>query len=168
MQVTYTVIIDLAKETGTIPQCDISMGKAVAHLTGTYDAHGQVTSVNLKLNGQGMPVDDLEAMLPALGVVLPPKSQLKGGDLNTDMTIAGPVDKLVTVGNVKMENSTLANFNLGSKLSGHLGPVGQEHRATTPRFRISAPMFAWLPRAPRPTISISPFRPSAWSPEPAQ
>ena len=42
------------------------MGKAVAHLTGTYDAHGKVTSVNLKLNGQGMPVDDLEAMLPAL------------------------------------------------------------------------------------------------------
>jgi AsmA protein len=117
VQVTYTVNFDLAKQTGTIPQCDISMGKAVAHLTGTYDAHGQVTSVNLKLVGQGMPVDDLEAMLPALGVVLPPKSQLKGGDLNTEMTIAGPVDKLVTVGSVKMENTTLANFNLGSKLS---------------------------------------------------
>jgi AsmA protein len=117
VQVTYTVNFDLAKQTGTIPQCDISTGKAVAHLTGTYDAHGQVTTVNLKLNGQGMPVDDLEAMLPALGVVLPPKSQLKGGDLNTQLAIAGPVDKLVTVGSIKMENSTLANFNLGSKLS---------------------------------------------------
>jgi len=117
VQVTYTVNFDLAKQTGTIPQCDISTGKAVAHLTGTYDAHGQVTSVNLKLNGQGMPVDDLEAMLPALGVVLPPKSQLKGGDLNTEMAIVGPVDKLVTTGTVRMQNSTLANFNLGSKLS---------------------------------------------------
>src|ERR1700731_4152567 len=64
-----------------------------------------------------MPVDDLEAMLPALGVVLPPKSQLKGGVLNTAMNVEGPVDKLVTVGNVKMENTTLANFNLGSKMS---------------------------------------------------
>jgi len=117
VQVNYTLVHDVAKETGSIPQCDISMGKAVAHLTGTYDSHGQVTSVNLKLNGQGMPVDDLEAMLPALGVVLPPKSQLKGGDLNTDMTIVGPVDKLVTTGTVRMQNSTLANFNLGSKLS---------------------------------------------------
>ena len=117
VQVTYTVVHDVAKETGTIPQCDISMGKAVAHLTGRYDSHGQVTAVNLKLDGAGMPVDDLEAMLPALGVVLPPKSQLKGGDLNTTMTITGPVDKLVTVGSVKLENSTLANFNLGSKLS---------------------------------------------------
>ena len=117
VQVTYTVNYDLAKEKGTIEQCEIAMGKAVSHLTGTYDAHGKVTVVNLKLNGQGMPVDDLEAMLPALGVVLPPKSQLKGGDLNTELTIAGPVDKLVTVGGVKMQNATLANFNLGSKLA---------------------------------------------------
>jgi len=118
VQVNYTVVHDLAKETGSIPQCDILMGKAIAHVTGSYDSHGQVTSVHLKLDGQGMPVDDLEAMLPALGVVLPPKSQLKGGDLNTDMTIVGPVDKLVTTGTVKMQNSTLANFSLGSKLSG--------------------------------------------------
>jgi AsmA protein len=117
VQVTYTVNFDLAKETGTIPQGEITMGKAVAHLTGTYDAHGQVTSVKLKIIGQGMPVDDLEAMLPALGVALPPKSQLKGGVLNTAMNVEGPVDKLVTVGNVKMENTTLANFNLGSKMS---------------------------------------------------
>ena len=117
VEVTYTVVHDLAKETGSIPQCEIAMGKAVAHLNGTYDAHGKVTSINLKLNGESMPVDDLEAMLPALGVILPPKSTLKGGTLNTTMTVAGPVDKLVTVGTVKLANSALANFNLGSKLS---------------------------------------------------
>src|SRR5258708_10573552 len=77
VNVTYTVVHNLAKETGSIPQCEIAMGKAVAHMTGTYDAHGKVTAVNLKLNGQNMPVDDLEAMLPALGVILPPKSTLK-------------------------------------------------------------------------------------------
>jgi AsmA protein len=117
VQVTYTVNFDLAKQTGNVPHCEVAMGKAIAHLNGTYDAHGPVTSVNLKLSGQGMPVDDLEAILPAVGVILPPKSQLKGGDLNTDMTIVGPVDKLVTTGTIKMQNSTLANFNLGSKLS---------------------------------------------------
>ncbi len=117
VQVTYTVVYNLAKETGRISQCEIAMGKAVAHLNGTYDAHGKVTSINLKLNGESMPVDDLEAMLPALGVILPPKSTLKGGTLNTTMTVSGLVDKLVTVGTVKLENSALANFNLGSKLS---------------------------------------------------
>lgn len=117
VNLTFAVAHDLAKETGQISQGDISMGKAVAHLTGTYDAHGKVTSVNMKVNGQGMPVDDLETMLPALGVVLPPKATLKGGNLNTAMTITGAVDKLVTVGSIRLENSTLANFNLGSKLA---------------------------------------------------
>ena len=117
VELTYSVVHNLARETGSIEQGDVAMGKAVAHLTGTYDAHGKVTSVNLKLNGQGMPVDDLEAMLPALGVILPPKATLKGGDLNTNLAISGPVDKVVTTGTVRMENSTLANFNLGSKLA---------------------------------------------------
>jgi len=117
VELTYTIVHSLAKETGTITQGDIAMGKAVSHLTGTYDAHGKVTVVNLKLNGQGMPVDDLEAMLPALGVILPPKATLKGGDLNTNLAISGPVNKLVTTGTIRMENSTLANFNLGQKLA---------------------------------------------------
>jgi AsmA protein len=117
VEVTYAVVHSLAKETGTITQGDIAMGKALAHLSGTYDAHGKVTSVNLKVNGPGMPVDELEAMLPALGVVLPPKATLKGGTLNANLAIAGPVDKLVTTGTVRLENSTMANFNLGSKLS---------------------------------------------------
>lgn len=117
VEVTYTVVHELAKESGTITQGDIAMGKAVARVGGTYNAHGKVTSVNLKVSGQGMPVDDLEAMLPALGVVLPPKATLKGGNLNTNLAISGPVDKLVTTGTVRMENATLANFNLGSKLA---------------------------------------------------
>ena len=82
MQLTYAVTYNLAKQDGTITEGDVAMGKAVAHLTGTYDAHGKVTVVNLKLNGQGMPVDDLEAMLPALGIILPPKASLKGGTMN--------------------------------------------------------------------------------------
>lgn len=117
VQLTYAISHDLVKQTGTISQCDVAMGKAVAHLTGTYDAHGKVTTVNMKLNGPGMPVDDLEAMLPALGVVLPPKASLKGGSLNVNLAIAGAVDKLVTTGTVRMENTELANFDLGSKMA---------------------------------------------------
>jgi AsmA protein len=116
VQLTYAVVHNLVKETGTITQGDITIGKALARISGTYDSHGAVTSVNLKLIGQSMPVDDLETILPAIGVVLPPKVTLKGGDLNTSMTIDGPVDKLVIIGTVKLENTALVNFNLGSKL----------------------------------------------------
>src|SRR3984957_9815279 len=117
LQVQYAVTHDLVKQTGTLTQGEIMIGKAVAHLSGTYDAHGTTTTVNLKLEGQGLPVDDLEAELPAVGVILPSGSQLKGGTMAANFTISGPVDKLVTVGTVHLENSALAGFNLGSKLS---------------------------------------------------
>ena len=117
VDVKFAIVHNLVSETGTITQGDISMGQAVAHLTGTYNAHGKVTTVNLKLVGDKMPVDDLEAMLPAVGVVLPPKATLKGGDLNVNVASSGPVDKLVSSGSVKMENTKLAGFDLGSKMA---------------------------------------------------
>jgi len=71
----------------------------------------------VKLNGDNMPVDDLEAMLPAVGVILPPKATLKGGNLNVQMASAGAVDRLVTTGSVRLQNTQLANFNLGEKMA---------------------------------------------------
>lgn len=117
VDVKFSVVDDLVRQTGEIQECDVLMGKAVAHLTGTFDTRGKVTAVNLKLNGPNMPVDDLEAMLPAVGVTLPPNASLKGGVLNVEMNSAGPVDKLVSTGSVKLQNTQLANFDLGSKLS---------------------------------------------------
>jgi AsmA protein len=117
VELQYAVTHDLLKESGVLTQGDLSMGKATAHLTGSYETHGATTSINMKLNGQGMPVDDLEAMLPALGVVLPPGSTLKGGTLNTNLAIVGPVNTLVTTGTIRLENSALSGFNLGAKLS---------------------------------------------------
>src|SRR5258706_8355577 len=117
VQLQYSVTHHLAQPEGTLKQREVTIGKAVAHLAGTYDGHGATTHVNLKLNGQGMPVDDLEAMLPAVGVVLPPKSQLKGGTLEMNFSISGPVAKLLTTGTVKLENSALAGFSLGSQMS---------------------------------------------------
>jgi AsmA protein len=117
VDVKFAIVHHLVKQTGEIAQCDISMGKAMSHLTGTYDVHGKITSVNLKLNGQNMPVDDLQAMLPAVGVVLPPKATLKGGDLDVTLNSSGAVDRLITAGNVRLQNTQLANFNLGQKMA---------------------------------------------------
>ncbi len=117
VDVKFAVVHNLVRETGNLTQGDVSMGQAVAHLTGSYDARGKITSVNLKLVGDKMPVDDLEAMLPAVGVVLPPKASLKGGDINVNVASSGPVDKMVSTGSVKMENTKLAGFDLGSKMA---------------------------------------------------
>src|SRR5205814_6352025 len=73
--------------------------------------------LNSKLNADNMPVDDLETLLPALGVTLPSGSSLQGGTLSADLTITGPVDKLVITGPVKLSDTKLAHFDMGSKLS---------------------------------------------------
>ncbi len=117
IQLVFAVEQDLKNQSGKLSQGDVSIGKALAKLTGTFDMKGDTTSIQTRLNGQGMPVDDLQAMLPALGVILPTGSQLKGGTLSVELNSSGPVDKLVSTGWVKMNNSALANFNLGTKLA---------------------------------------------------
>ena len=72
--------------------------------------------MNLKLNAPDMSVDELESMLPALGVVLPSGSKLNGGTLSADLAISGPLDKLVIAGPVRMSNTKLAGFDMGAKL----------------------------------------------------
>lgn len=131
VEVTFATAYDLAKQNGTISQGNIAMGKAVAHLTGSYDLRPKVTTVDLKLAGNAMPVDDLEAMLPAVGVKLPPGATLKNGDLNINLASTGAVDKLVTTGSIKMENAALGNFDLGSKLSAISALAGKQTGSVT-------------------------------------
>ena len=114
--IKHTVDVDLDKQSANIAQGDIQIGRAIAHLTGNFRSEGESQLVNMKLNAPNMPVEELEAMLPALGVVLPSGSQLKGGTLSADLSIVGPIDKLVITGPVKLSNTKLANFDLGSKL----------------------------------------------------
>jgi AsmA protein len=114
--IKHTVDLDLDKQSGTIAQGDVAIGSAQAHLTGTFRTQGESEVVNLKLNAPNMPVDELEPMLPSMGVALPSGSKLKGGTLSVELAITGPVDKPVITGPVRLANTELANFDLGSKL----------------------------------------------------
>src|SRR3989449_3821906 len=118
VQVKYATDYNLDREAGTLTQGDIALGKAVAHLTGGYQMKGDDTLLNMKLNAPGMAVDELEAMLPALGVILPSGSSLKGGTLTTDLALAGSAAKPTITGPIKLAQTKLAGFNLGSKQIG--------------------------------------------------
>jgi AsmA protein len=115
--VKYATDYDMLKQSGTLTQGDVTYGKALAKLTGTYASQGESTLLNMKLNADGMPVDDLQTMLPALGVVLPSGSSLKGGTLSVNVGLVGPVDKLVITGPIRLAQTELAGFNLASKMS---------------------------------------------------
>ena len=114
--VRHAVNFDVGKHSGSIAQGDISIGSAQAHLTGTFQGRGETLVVNLKLDAPSMPVDELQPMLPSVGVVLPSGSQLKGGTLSANLEISGPIDKTVVSGPVRLSNTQLANFNLGAQL----------------------------------------------------
>lgn len=114
--IKHTVDVDLNDDSGTLAQGDISIGTAQAHLTGTFKTIGATQDLNLKLNAPGMPVDELEAMLPALGIVLPSGSRLKGGTLSVNAAITGTPAKLTIVGPVRLSDTSLTGFNLGARM----------------------------------------------------
>ncbi|MGA7685235.1 MAG: AsmA family protein [Terriglobales bacterium] len=125
VQVVFTIDHDLQKETGQLTRGDATIGKAALKLSGTYDMQVEPTSIHMKLTGQSMPVDDLQALLPALGVTLPTGSKLKGGTLNMNFDAVGPIDKVVATGSVRMANGKLEGFSLTSKLSAIPGLGGK-------------------------------------------
>ena len=116
INVDYDTAYGLKSEAGSLKQGDVHIGKALAHLSGTYNTAGTATSVQMKLNGQAMPVADLEGVLPAVGITLPSGASLRSGSLDTSLSLNGPVDKLVITGPVKLSNAKLAGFDLKSKL----------------------------------------------------
>ena len=113
----YATSYDLEKSTGVLTQGDVSLGHASAKLSGSYDLHGSTAVLNMKLNADNMPVEDLEVLLPALGIELPKGSSLQGGTLTADLTINGAVNALNIAGPVKLADTKLAGFDMGSKLA---------------------------------------------------
>ena len=141
--IKHTLDVDLDKQAGTLSQGDVAIGSTQAHLTGTFQTQGETQVVNLKLNAPNMSVDELEAMLPSMGIVLPSGSQLKGGTLSTQLSIVGPLDKLVITGPVKLAGTKLANFDLGSKLgalSAFAGKAASNPDTSIQNFSLNARM----------------------------
>ncbi|HTA69736.1 MAG TPA: AsmA family protein [Bryobacteraceae bacterium] len=117
VEVDFAVQHDLRKHSGTVNQGDIHIGTASAHLTGTYAEQGESMLLNLKLSGPGMPVQELEGLLPALAIVLPSGTSLRGGTASANLATDGPADRLVTTGSVAVNNTRLVGFDLSKKMS---------------------------------------------------
>jgi AsmA protein len=116
VQVQFAIVQNEQAMTGEIQKAVFTVGKATINTSGTYQASGPTTAINLKVNGDGVPIDELVAFLPAVGVRLPQGSQLKGGTLTTALTVSGSSANPVISGPVRLNNTQLAGFDLGSKL----------------------------------------------------
>jgi AsmA protein len=122
VNIDYATTYDLKSRSGNLNQGDIHIGSALARLNGAYNVATEPAKLDMRLNGQSMPVGDLEGFLPAVGVVVPAGSKLQGGALTMNLTISGPADKPVIAGPINLSNAKLAGFSLKSKL-GALGSI---------------------------------------------
>jgi AsmA protein len=107
---------NLRKRSGELRQGEIKIGSAVAALAGSFAAQGESTVIHMNLNGPKMSVTELEALLPALGVVLPNGSRLEGGTASVKLEMEGAVERLVTSGTVSLDGTKLAGFDMGTKM----------------------------------------------------
>jgi AsmA protein len=113
----FTVDHDLQHGAGSLRRGDVHIGSAVAALTGTYAQHGESTILNANLSGHGMPIPELEAMLPALNIELPQGSTLQGGTASVRLAMAGALEHLTAKGSLSLDHTRLTGFDLGSKMA---------------------------------------------------
>ncbi|HVW07812.1 MAG TPA: AsmA family protein [Bryobacteraceae bacterium] len=112
----FAVDHDRTRQAGNLTKGDIHIGKAVAALTGSYDLHGDSPAIDMTLSAPGLSGSDLAPVLPALDIVLPAGTSLSGGTLTANLKANGALDQLTTTGTVGLDNVSLANFDLASKL----------------------------------------------------
>ena len=126
-----TVAQNMQSLTGQISRAVITIGHAVINVTGTYQTSGPTTALNLQVSGQSVPIDELEAFLPSVGVHLPTGSRLQGGTLTTSLNVTGSSANPIINGPVRLDNTNLAGFDLGSKLSAVTALTGAKTGSVT-------------------------------------
>ncbi len=117
VHVNFTLDQDLRALSGQVRNTTVAFDKAAFAIAGSYTTRGTVTNLNLHITGNGVPLNDLEAFLPSLGVQIPAGSRLQGGTLTTSLDVTGSSQAPVISGPVRLNNTQLAGFDLGSKLS---------------------------------------------------
>jgi len=117
VQLQFTVAQNEQAMSGEVQQAVITIGSAVINVSGTYQGNGASTAINMKVVGNAMSINELEAFLPAVGVHLPQGSRLQGGTVTTSLAVTGTTAAPIISGPVKVNNTQLAGFDLGSKLS---------------------------------------------------
>jgi hypothetical protein len=101
--------------------------------TGPLDPNGSLehVTVHLKLDTQKLPAQDLEGVLQVLGYNVPAGSKFQGGTINSSLSSDGPLDRIVTAGQISVTDVRLTGFDLASKLGPLMALRGNSRTAET-------------------------------------
>ena len=108
---------DLRTHAGRMNRGDISVGGANASLTGTWGGQAGATVLDMNLAAPAVPISALEALLPALDIVLPAGSSLEGGTAAATLALTGNTSAPVISGPVGLHNTRLKGFDVATKMS---------------------------------------------------
>lgn len=118
LDVNYQVSHSLKGNSGQVSDLALQTGAVAIHIKGTYQLAANEPVFDLKLRAQSVPIDGLQALMPAVGAKLPNGAVLKGGTLSASFAIKGSAKDNVIVGSYEIKNTELVGYNLGSKIVG--------------------------------------------------
>jgi AsmA protein len=118
LNVSYQVVHSLKNNSGQLSDLAFQTGAIAIHIKGNYQLAANVPLLDLNMLAQSVPIDELQALMPAAGIRLPNNATLKGGTLSANFTIKGsPQDNVIT-GSYEIKNTKLVGYDLGSKIAG--------------------------------------------------
>jgi len=118
LDVSYQVTHSLKTNIGQVSDFVFQTGAIAVHIKGNYQLTANVPVFDLKLLAQSVPINELQALMPAVGVQLPNGATLNGGTLSANFTIKGSPTDNVIVGSYEIKNTTLVGYDIGSKIAG--------------------------------------------------
>lgn len=130
VSIDYRSDYGLQSQNGNI-HANLHTGNSTVNAGGTLEAKGADTIAHMKVQGKDLAVNDVQALLPAFGVVLPSGASLQGGTINMDMAAEGPLDRLVITGPLAINGTHLTGFDLGAKLGGLAALTGIKQSSDT-------------------------------------
>jgi len=122
--IDYNVTEDMNARTGKITDILVHSGSAAAHITGSLRLTAQSPVLDLRLSAPKLSIDELEDMLPAVGITLPSGSRLRGGTLTANLAVTGPANANTIAGPVEIDSTELVGFDLANKIQGMSGLNG--------------------------------------------
>ena len=121
VDIDYAITKDSATRAGSISDLVIHAGSAEIHVKGSFRFTPQGTMLDMRLSAPTLPLEQVERLLPVVGIRMPTGSSLQGGTLTANIAITGPVTSATVTGPIEIDNTRLAGFDLAGNIEGLKG-----------------------------------------------
>ena len=118
LDINYRIGHLIKGNSGQVSDLALQTGAVAIHIKGAYQRAANVPVFDLTLLAQSIPVNDLQALMPSIGVRLPNDAVLKGGTLSANFSIKGSAKDNVIAGHYEIDKTELVGYDLGSKIVG--------------------------------------------------